>query len=91
VRCDVVPHITAAEIARTIATADQCGGTGATVFGLTQVGMFADESTFRSALETAASSGIRQFKFYEYGLLSERHLTWLRNAKYLWSGSGPVG
>jgi hypothetical protein len=91
VRVDVVPSMTAETAARVIADARGSGGPDTAVFGLVQVGTFADERSFRSSLETAASLGIRQFRFYEYGLLSERQLDWLRNAKDLWSERVSVG
>lgn len=95
-RFEVLPHWTTDHTGEVVATARQAAGAGAAVYALAQLSNFPDEGSFRSALEAAASLGVDHFRLYEYGLLSERQLTWLRNSKHLWTrpvteaGGGPV-
>jgi len=84
-RFEVLPHLTADQTAQAVATARQAAGPGAEVYALAQLSNFPDENSFSSALESVADLGIDRFRLYEYGLLSERQLTWLKNAKHLWT------
>jgi hypothetical protein len=54
------------------------------VAGLLQLDQFERESEFRAALDAALSAGLRSFRFYNYGLLSDRQLGWLEAAQGAW-------
>jgi hypothetical protein len=91
-RFEVHPDWTTAQSQRAVTDAAAAAGPAATVYALAQLSNFPDETSFITSLEAVASHGIEHFRLYEYGLLSERHLSWLRNARHLWTvpGSGPT-
>src|SRR5690606_26514175 len=84
-RFEILPQMTAEQAQRLVENAGAAAGEGATLYALAQLANFSSEASFRSSLELVADLGIRHFRLYEYGLLSERQLDWLRNAKDLWS------
>ena len=55
------------------------------VYGLLQVDQFASHDSFERAIAAASDAGIRHFRFYNYGLLSETHLRWIAESKGSWA------
>src|SRR5690606_41850918 len=84
-RFEVLPDWTAERAAEAVAAAREAAGPGVPVYALAQLGNFASEASFASTLRAVKRLGIDHFRIYEYGLLSERHLTWLENAKDVWT------
>jgi hypothetical protein len=55
------------------------------VHGLVQLEQFDSREAFGRVIDAASSAGIRCFRFYNYGLLSETQLGWLSEGKGAWS------
>lgn len=84
-RFELFPDTPAAELRLSVERAREKAGANATIYALAQLSNFPDEGAFRTALESVAALGVGHFRLYEYGLLSERQLAWLRNAREIWS------
>lgn len=83
-RFEVTPRQAPARLAIAVEQARSVAGDGAAIYALAQLSNFQTEASFAHTMETVAELGIEHFRFYEYGLLSERQLTWLRNSRELW-------
>ena len=83
-RFELLPTMSAAQLGQAVQRARAAAGEGVELYALAQLSNFQTENSFRGSLETAAGLGIERFRLYEYGLLSERQLAWLRNSRDLW-------
>ena len=86
-RFEVLPDHTPEAVAAAVAGARAGAGPTAEIYALAQLSNFTTESSFRSTLEAVTALGIRRFRFYEYGLLSESQLSWICDAQELWTGA----
>jgi hypothetical protein len=55
------------------------------IYALVSPGLFDREQSFREMMYLTKDHGINRFGFYNYGILTERHLQWIANACHLWT------
>lgn len=88
-RFEVFPEKSEADIGQQVRVARERAGLDLPLYALAQLSYFPTERSFRRALDAAYVAGIRHFRIYEFGLLTERQLDWLRRTKELWTDDDP--
>lgn len=83
VRVRMVPGATAAQVAAGLDAALAGCRPGTHAFAQYRLPDFADGPALTAAVSAACSAGIEGHRFYEFSLLTEEHLSWLRACREL--------